>query len=192
MSFMRFYHILPFLIVPFISGCFVLDGTTNMIENARHKYQEPTSGKTANLRAFYDITKDIAIYPYANSFRDIRNDKSGGLVSTQRYMSGLNTNQYKPKSIQMPFPPSDNSTFAEYKVPVDHPIIISMFSSEVENHGQYNVIRSCKKHFYQAHFEENKNYGVQLSMSNGICFYQIFEYQADGSRKHLENRKLIR
>lgn len=189
---MRFFQYLPLTIMPFMGGCIAMESVHNVIANTKPKYQEPTTGETANLRAFYSDASRVNIYPNSKKLADIRNDKNGGSVATKRFNSGLMSIDYEAKIIGMPFTPSNQRIFAEYKVPAGRPFIISLHYSYSELQGNVNVTTSCRKRIYKVNFEANKNYGTYIRKDNRRCIYQIFEYQLDGSEKPLTNIELIK
>ncbi|MFW1817324.1 hypothetical protein ACG9X6_22160 [Acinetobacter guillouiae] len=69
---------------------------------------------------------------------------------------------YEAKIIGMPFTPSNQRIFAEYKVPAGRPFIISLHYSYSELQGNVNVTTSCRKRIYKVNFEANKNYGTYI------------------------------
>ncbi len=189
---MRFFLCLPFIIMPFMGGCIAIESVNNVISNTKNKYQEPATGETANLRTFYNDASRVNIYPNSINFSDIKADKDGGSVATKRFNAGLMSIGYEPKTLGMPFTPSSDRIFAEYKVPANRPFIIALHYVYSELKGNVNVTTSCKKRFYKVNFETNKNYGTSIRKDNNRCLYKIFEYQADGSEIPLKNIQLIK
>lgn len=188
---MRLFFI-PLLTIPFLHGCIAMEGVHNVIVNSKHKYIELTTGEIANLRAFFDDSGSISIYPNASTFIEAKSDKNAGSLSTDRKITGLNSVDYERKSIGMPFPPTNDTIYAEYKVPAGKPFVVSLSFKTVQSYGSNNVYFTCKRRFFKVSLESNKNYGVRPTIMNKRCSYQFFEYEDNGRETPVKSFQMLR
>jgi hypothetical protein len=153
-----------------LSGCATIYKLDDAITDPGKRYQEPSTGKTAQVRVIYNIGADVSIYPNSLVKKDMLKDPDGGAAITKRNRAGLMKVTYQPKSLGMPDTPKNFSNFGEFKVPADKFILVRMNYSNVDN------IRSisCPLKVFKVKFEENKNYTLNMGVGSR-CHYQLYE-----------------
>ncbi|ENX35256.1 hypothetical protein F889_00923 [Acinetobacter colistiniresistens] len=180
----KFFLIVPSLIL--LSSCASVYKLNDAILNQGTRYTEPTTGKTANVRVFYGLGKNIRIYPNSSTKAEIKNDMDKGDAFTSVKTSGMfgaAKFEYAPKTLGMPNTPKYNLDYGEFKVPAGRPILLSMSYSY--NNGARSTF--CNTQLFRTEFEENKNYALAINVNSG-CYYLIKEYIGDEevSMKNIE------
>lgn len=154
-----------------LSGCTSISKLNDALLYGK-RYKEPTTGKTAPVRVFYEFGEKIYIYPNSQNLKDMSKDTDAGIAFTSTILKGIGNYSYAPKSLGMPYKPEGES-FGEYKVPADRPVLVKMFY--VEGNGQRTY--SCSPAVFRVTFEENKNYALYMNVDHIHCNYQFYEYK---------------
>lgn len=155
-----------------LTSCTSVYKMNDSILNKGVRYKEPESGKTANVRVFYDLGNKIYIYPNSQSKKEMSKDKDGGLAFTSITTLGYQNQKYIPKSLGMPYAPEKSTNFGEFKVPADRYIVVEMTYGY--NNGQ--KYESCPFKAFKVMFEQDKNYALIMNTSSR-CSYEFYEYK---------------
>ena len=150
-------------------------------------YQDSQAEHTSNIRIEHNNIFSVTLYPIGcitslqPKFQMLPEVNSAGSLKNQLLSKPI---EYKQKLLNMPFPPEENRSYSEFKLPANRLLAIGA------SKGYYNGVeyRGCGVNAIYK-FSENKNY--ELLDNTSQCSLQINEIRNNGERVELKPLKYL-